>query len=85
VPADEDASPDRSEAGKIQETHHERQRDMIKSILSFIADERGAESVEFGVTSVVVAAGAVSGLNNIKNAVKDKQDDMVTKLDEAAF
>ncbi len=58
---------------------------MIKSILSFIADERGAESVEFGVTSVVVAAGAVSGLNNIKNAVKDKQDDMVTKLDEAAF
>lgn len=56
---------------------------MIKSILSFISDERGAESVEFGVTSVVVAAGAVNGLNNIKNAVQSKQDVMVGKLDDA--
>ena len=56
---------------------------MIKSILSFISDERGAESVEFGVTSVVVAAGAVNGLNNIKNAVQTKQDVMVGKLDDA--
>ena len=58
---------------------------MIKSILSFISDERGAESVEFGVTSVVVAAGAVAGLTNIKNAVQTKQSDMVTKLEEADF
>lgn len=56
---------------------------MIKSILNFISDERGAESVEFGVTSVVVAAGAVNGLNNIKNAVQAKQDVMVGKLDDA--
>ena len=58
---------------------------MIKSIMNFISDERGAESVEFGVTSVVVAAGSVTGLSNIKNAVKDKQTDMVTKLTEADF
>ena len=58
---------------------------MIKSLLNFVADERGAESVEFGVTSVVVAAGAVQGLTNIKNATKAKQNDMVTKLEEADF
>jgi Flp pilus assembly pilin Flp len=58
---------------------------MIKSLVNFVTDERGAESVEFGVTSVVVAAGAVAGLTNIKNAVKTKQDDMVTKLEEADF
>ncbi len=58
---------------------------MIKSLVNFVIDERGAESVEFGVTSVVIAAGAVSGLTNIKVAVKGKQDDMVTKLEEADF
>jgi Flp pilus assembly pilin Flp len=58
---------------------------MIKSIMNFIADERGAESVEFGVTSVVVAAGSVAGLSNIKGAVQSKQSDMVTKLEEADF
>lgn len=58
---------------------------MIKSIMNFISDERGAESVEFGVTSVVVAAGSVTGLSNIKGAVQSKQADMVTKLNEADF
>jgi Flp pilus assembly pilin Flp len=58
---------------------------MINAIVNFVMDERGAETVEFGVTSVVVAAGAVSGLSNIKTAVKGKQDDMVAKLDEADF
>ena len=58
---------------------------MIKAIVNFVMDERGAESVEFGVTSVVVAAGAVTGLTNIKNSVKGKQDDIVAKLEEADF
>jgi Flp pilus assembly pilin Flp len=58
---------------------------MIKSIMNFISDERGAESVEFGVTSVVVAAGSVAGLTSIKGAVQSKQTDMVTKLEEADF
>jgi Flp pilus assembly pilin Flp len=58
---------------------------MIKSLVNFVTDERGAESVEFGVTSVVVAAGSVAGLSNIKGAVQSKQSDMVTKLEEADF
>ncbi len=58
---------------------------MIKNLVKFLQDERGAESVEFGVTSVVIAAGAVTGLSNIKNASKTKQDDMVAKLEEADF
>lgn len=58
---------------------------MLKNLVNFVMDERGAESVEFGVTSVVIGAGAVAGLSNIKNAVKGKQDDMVSKLEEADF
>jgi Flp pilus assembly pilin Flp len=58
---------------------------MINAIVKFVMDERGAEVIEFGVTSVVVAAGAVSGLSSVKNAVKSKQDDMVAKLTEADF
>ena len=52
-------------------------------ILNFINDERGAESIELGITGAVVAGGAVAGLSTVKDAVKQKQDDLVTKLDEA--
>lgn len=52
----------------------------IKSIMNFVRDERGSESVEFGVTSVVVAAGAVSGLKGIQGAVQAKQADMADSL-----
>ena len=52
-------------------------------ILNFINDERGAESIELGITGAVVAGGAVAGLSTVKDAVKAKQDDLVTKLDEA--
>ena len=55
----------------------------IKSIVNFIRDERGAESVEFGVTSVVVAGGAVRGLTSIQGAVKSKQTTMVSSLNDA--
>jgi Flp pilus assembly pilin Flp len=58
---------------------------MINAIVKFVMDERGAEVIEFGVTSVTVAAGAVTGLASVKNAVKGKQDDMVAKLNEADF
>jgi Flp pilus assembly pilin Flp len=56
----------------------------IKSIVNFIRDERGAESVEFGVTSVVVAAGAVKGLQQVNGAVKGKQATMVASLNDPA-
>ncbi len=52
-------------------------------IMNFIADERGAESTELGITGVVVAGGAVSGFNSLKQAVKGKQDDLINTLDDA--
>ena len=56
---------------------------IIDSIVNFIKDERGSESVEFGITSVVVAAGAVSGLKEIQGSIKGKQADMVESLGNA--
>ncbi len=52
-------------------------------IMNFIADERGAESTELGITGVVVAGGAVSGFNQLKTAVKGKQSDLIDSLDDA--
>lgn len=52
-------------------------------IMNFIADERGAESVEYGSTTVVAAGGAISGLVAIKNKVQGKQDAMIDQLDTA--
>lgn len=58
---------------------------MTNWIMNFIRDERGAESVEFGVTAVVIAGGAVAGTDDLQDAVKQKQADTVTKLGEATF
>ena len=58
---------------------------MTNWIMNFIRDERGAESVEFGVTAVVIAGGAVAGTDDLQDAVKQKQADTVTKLGEANF
>jgi len=58
---------------------------MTNWIMNFIRDERGAESVEFGVTAVVIAGGAVAGTDDLQDAVKQKTADTVTKLGEATF
>ena len=58
---------------------------MTNWIMNFIRDERGAESVEFGVTAVVIAGGAVAGTDDLQDAVKQKQADTVTKLGEATY
>jgi Flp pilus assembly pilin Flp len=58
---------------------------MSNWIMNFLRDERGAESVEFGVTAVVIAGGAVSGLDDMQDAVKQKTEDTVTKLGEATY
>jgi Flp pilus assembly pilin Flp len=58
---------------------------MSNWIMNFIRDERGAESVEFGVTAVVIAGGAVAGTDDLQDAVKQKTADTVTKLGEATF
>jgi Flp pilus assembly pilin Flp len=51
--------------------------------MSFIKDERGAESTELAVTTLVVAGGAVSGYTSVKNKIGDKTDDLLGKLDES--
>jgi Flp pilus assembly pilin Flp len=56
---------------------------MLNFIKSFISDERGAESTELAVTTLVVAGGAVSGYTSVKNKIGDKTDDLLGKLDES--
>ncbi len=58
---------------------------MSNWIMNFIRDERGAESVEFGVTAVVIAGGAVAGTDDLQDAVKQKTADTVTQLGEATY
>jgi Flp pilus assembly pilin Flp len=52
-------------------------------IMNFIADERGAESTELAVTTLVVAGGAVTGYTSLKTKIGDKTDDLLGKLDES--
>jgi len=58
---------------------------MIKNIIAnFIADERGQESVEFGIAGIVVAGGAVKGLSDTKEQIQQKNAEMLAKLGEAS-
>ena len=52
-------------------------------IKAFIADERGAESTELAVTTVVVAGGAVSGYTSLKTKLGEKNDQLLDKLDDS--
>ena len=49
-------------------------------ILNFIADERGTAAVEYGITAVVMAGGAASGLSALKDELQGKQSDMISIL-----
>ncbi len=49
-------------------------------ILNFIADERGTAAVEYGITAVVMAGGAASGLSSLKDELQGKQSDMISIL-----
>jgi Flp pilus assembly pilin Flp len=54
---------------------------MLKNlVMNFVRDERGAESAEVGVTNVLLAGGAISGGKQFRDAIKDKQDQIVTEL-----
>jgi Flp pilus assembly pilin Flp len=57
---------------------------MLDFIKNFIADERGAESTELAITSLVVGGGAVVGYNNLKGKIGEKQDELLGKLDESS-
>ena len=53
-------------------------------IMNFISDERGAESTEMAVTTVVVAGGAVVGYKGLQGAIADKNTEMVESLGDVA-
>ena len=51
-----------------------------KIVANFISDERGVESMEFGVGGIIVAGGAVKGLSDTKEVIQGKNEDMLEKL-----
>ena len=51
-------------------------------ILNFIADERGTAATEYGITAVVMAGGAASGLSLLRDSLQAKQTNMVSILDD---
>ena len=51
-------------------------------IKNFINDERGTAAVEYGITAVVMAGGAASGLTALKDELQGKQTDMISILGE---
>ena len=53
-------------------------------IKNFLKDERGAESTELAITAIVVAGGAVSKYDSVKNKVGEKIDETLDKLDDAS-
>lgn len=53
-------------------------------IKSFIADERGSEGVELGVTVVMVAGGAIEGFGTLKGKLQNKQDAIAQDLDNVS-
>jgi hypothetical protein len=59
---------------------------MIKNIIAnFISDERGVESMEFGVGGIIVAGGAVKGLTDTKEVIQGKNEDMLEKLNTSSI
>lgn len=54
---------------------------MIKAIAKFIKDERGAESVEFGISSLVIAGGAAAGLSTVKDNLQSKTEYLIESID----
>jgi Flp pilus assembly pilin Flp len=52
-------------------------------IKAFIADERGAESTELAITTLVVAGGAVAGYTSVKDKIGDKTESLLGKLDDS--
>ena len=51
-------------------------------ILNFIADERGTAATEYGITAVVMAGGAASGLSLLRDTLQAKQWTMISILDD---
>lgn len=43
--------------------------DALHRIFGFLVDERGTESVEFGIVGLVVACGSVRGMREVQAAI----------------
>ena len=56
-------------------------KNIATKIINFINDERGAESVEFGIVTVTIAGGAAAGLTATKNKLQEKNSDMLAAID----
>ena len=53
------------------------------AIAGFVNDDRGAESVEFAIVSLVVAAGSVQGMLRVQAALDGKVDAAVSQIELA--
>ena len=60
----------------------DKDMDMKNWILNFIADERGTAATEYGITAVVMAGGAASGLSLLRDTLQAKQSTMISILDD---
>jgi len=52
-------------------------------IMNFIKDERGAETAELSIATVVVAGGSVAGFTALKGKLADKNTELLDKLDDS--
>ena len=50
-------------------------------IMNFIKDERGAECIEYALTSVVIGGGTAAGLTATKDLLQTKSVDMRDAID----
>ena len=60
----------------------DKDMNMKNWILNFIADERGTAATEYGITAVVMAGGAATGLSLLRDTLQAKQTDMISILGE---
>ena len=49
--------------------------------MNFIKDERGAESIEYALTSTVIGGGVAAGLTATKDLLQAKSADMRDAID----
>ena len=61
----------------------DKDMNMKNWILNFIADERGTAATEYGITAVVMAGGAASGLSLLRDTLQAKQTSMISILDDS--
>jgi Flp pilus assembly pilin Flp len=54
---------------------------IANKIMNFIKDERGAECIEYALTSVVIGGGTAAGLTATKDLLQSKSTDMRDAID----